>query len=79
MNSYFELLKMTLSENNLLDSPDRICNVDETGMPLHHRPTKAITKRGQKKVRIRTFGNKAQITVIACVGAAEQGVPFCHI
>ena len=75
MNSYFELLKKTLSENNLLDSPDRIYNVDETGMPLDHRPPKVVTKRGQKKVRTRTSGNKAQITVIACVSAAGQAIP----
>ena len=77
MNSYFELLKKTLSENNLLDSPDHIYNVDETGMPLDHRPPKVVTKRGQKKVRTRTSGNKAQITVIACVSAAGQAIlPF---
>ena len=75
MNSYFELLKKNLTENNLLDSPDGIYNVDKTGTPLDYRPLKVGTKRGQKKVRTRTSGNKAQIPVIACVSAAGQAIP----
>ena len=42
-----------------MESPN---NVDETGMPLDHRPLKVVTKKGQKKVRSRTSGNKSQIT-----------------
>ena len=45
--------------------------VDETGMPLDHRPP----KRGHKKVRYRTAGNKSQITVIGCVSATGHAVP----
>ena len=46
MNSYFELLKKTLSENNLLDSPDHIYNVDETGMPLD---PKSLQREARKR------------------------------
>ena len=75
MKRYFDLLKEVLEENELLDSPAQIYNVDETGMPLDHRPPKIIAKRGQKKVRYRTSGNKSQITVIGCVSAAGQAIP----
>lgn len=43
--------------------------------PLDSRPPNIIAKRGQKKVRYRTAGNKNQITVIGCANAAGQSVP----
>ena len=75
MKRYFDLLKEVLEENELLDSPAQIYNVDETGMPLDHCPPKIIAKRGQKKVRYRTSGNKSQIAVIGCVRVAGQAIP----
>ena len=75
MKQYFELLKDVLEEHNLMESPGQIYNVDETGMPLDHRPPKVVTLRGQKKVRCRTSGNKSQITVIGCVSASGQAIP----
>ena len=75
MKQYFDLLKDVLEENDLMDSPGQIYNVDETGMPLDHRPPKIVTKKGQKKVRYRTSGNKSQITVIGCVSASGHAIP----
>lgn len=75
MTDYFEKLKYVLQKNELMNSPSQIYNVDETGMPLDHRPPKIVTKRGQKKVRSRTSGNKSQVTVIACVSATGHAIP----
>ena len=51
--------------------------MNETGVPLEPRPPKVIGKRGQKKIRYRTFGQKAQITVIGCGSATGQIIsPF---
>ena len=75
IKQYFDLLKDALVELGLVNSPAQLYNVDETGMPLDHRPPKIVTKRGQKKVRCRTSGNKSQITVIGCVSAAGQAIP----
>jgi len=33
INNYYNLLELTLSENDLLDKPAQIFNIDETGMP----------------------------------------------
>ena len=44
-------------------------------MPLDHKPPKVVTTKGQKRVRCRTSGNKAQITVIACVSASGHAIP----
>ena len=75
MEDYFALLKSTLTEHELLNKPNRIYNVDETGMPLDHRLPKVATSIGQKKVRTRTSGNKSQVTVIACVSATGHVIP----
>ena len=60
MKQYFNLLKDVLEKNALMESLGQIYNVDETGMPLDHRPPKIVTQRGQKKVRCRTSGNKVK-------------------
>ena len=75
IKQYFDLLQDALVELGLVNSSTQIYNVDETGMPLDHRPLKIVTKRGQKKVRCRTSGNKSQITVTGCVSAAGQAIP----
>ena len=74
ISQYFDLLDEVLTKYNIKNDPGRIYNVDETGMPLDHCPPKIITKRGQKKVRYRTSGNKSQITVIGCVSAAGHAI-----
>ena len=75
MDAYFQLLKDTLIENDLLDSPNQIYNVDKTGMSLDHHAPKIVAGRDQKKVRYRTSGNKSQITVIGCVSASGHAIP----
>ena len=61
---YFSLLKDVLTENQLLNLPRMwIRQVDG------HAP-RVVAKRGQKKVRYQTSGNKSQITRIACVSAS---------
>ena len=49
--------------------------MDETGVPLEPQPPKVVAKRGQKKVRCCTSGQKAQITVIGCGSATSQILP----
>ena len=57
------------------EHPEAIYNMDETGMPLEPRPPKVITKRGQKKVRYQTSGQKQQMTVIGCGSATGHVIP----
>lgn len=77
MSQYFDVLNDVLEECSLKTEPERIYNVDETVTPLDHRPPKIVTKRGHKKVRYRTAGNKSQITVIGCVSATGHAIaPF---
>ena len=46
---YFDLLEKTLKDNNLLNKPTQIYNVDETGMAYEHLPPKVVTLKGQKR------------------------------
>ena len=75
IQTYFNLLKDILLEHGLMDLPGQIYNVDETGIPLDHRPPKVVTRKGQKKVRSHTSGNKSQITIIGCINAAGSHIP----
>ena len=59
ITNYFDLLEKTLKDNNLLNKPAQIYNVDETGMAYEHRGSR----------------NKAQTTVVACVNAIGQAIP----
>jgi len=75
LENYFSLLKSTLEENDLTNKPSQIYNVDESGVPLDHRSPYVLTKKGQKKVRYISSGNKAQITVVGCINASGQAIP----
>ena len=48
----------------LLDKPGSIFSVDETGIPLDHKPEKAVAQKVAKSVRTHTSGNKTNIVVI---------------
>ena len=71
LDYYFNLLKMEFDKYDFYGHPEAIYNMDETGVPLEPRPPKVLAKKGQKKVRYRTSGTKAQITVVGC------GSAFC--
>ena len=75
INHYFDLLQQTLVDNDLIDSPSRIFNCDETGLPLDHSPKSVVTLKGQKHARVLTSGQKKQITVLACGNAAGYVIP----
>ena len=75
LTHYYQLLKDCLQTNGLLDHPEQIYNMDETGVPLDPKPPKIVARKGQKKVRHRTSGKKNQITVLGCANAVGQSQP----
>ena len=75
LKEYYDLLKTTLEEHGIMNLPSRIYNMDETGMPLDHKPPKVVARKGMKKVHCRTSGNKGQITILACSNAAGSVIP----
>ena len=63
-NNYLDLLQENFDNTSWShDFPNLIFNMDETGVPLDHKPPKVIAFKGAKKVHCRTSGNKMQITI----------------
>ena len=75
MDNYFKELKRILDENKLEDKPGQIYNMDESGIPLDHCSPFVLARKGQKKVRCSSTGNKSQITVVGCINATGQALP----
>ncbi|KAJ8932540.1 hypothetical protein NQ314_014590 [Rhamnusium bicolor] len=77
---YFELLGNVLRENNLLNTPQKIFNLDETGLQLNNNPGKVVTNKGAKMVNCITTAEKGEtISIITCVNAEGSFLPPCCI
>lgn len=59
--AYSELLTKLLVENDLLESPSSICNVDECGLELNNVPDKAVAMKRIKNVHVLISAGKGQI------------------
>jgi len=44
-------------------------------MPLNHRTPRVVTQKSQSKVKVRTTGDKSQITIVRCASAIRQVLP----
>ena len=74
--AYFDLLEETLSQNNLLDKPNSIFNCDESGFSLDPKTGTCWVKGGVKEFNVITYGDKSQLTVLACVCASGYPIPL---
>ena len=79
IDNYSDLLECTLCDNDLMDKPAQIFNLDETGMPLDPSPPLVVARHGQKHPSAVGSGDKSQITVFSCCSAAEYALPPCVI
>ena len=75
MDNYFDLLETTLQEYDLLGKPGQIFNLDESGFPLNPKPLKGVFDKETKNPSAYCTGDKAQITVLACVNAIGNSIP----
>ena len=74
--NYFDLLRQIYDEHGFESRPECVYNMDKTGVPLEPRPPRIVARKGHKKIRYRTSGQKAQITIIRCGNATGQYCPF---
>ena len=67
MRAYFGLLKEVYDELDFEAHPERIYNMDETGVPLNPRPPKVLAKRGKRKydVTVQVKRPKLRLLVVA--------------
>ncbi|XP_022829248.1 uncharacterized protein LOC111358362 [Spodoptera litura] len=76
VNKMFELLLKVMTEHDLLNKPDRIYIVDETGVQLNNSTGKVIATRGARVVHSVTSGEKGEtLSVIACCNAVGNFLP----
>ena len=64
VKKYFDLLKNTLIENNLMNSPRCIYNCDESFMPLDGTREKAVTLKKAKCAYAQAQGTTEHITLL---------------
>lgn len=57
-------IEETLKQHNLMNYPGQIYNVDETGVPLDHRPPNVIARRWQKKFVIESLGTRSRLLLL---------------
>lgn len=74
IKKYFEELSTIMVANNLLDKPNRIFNIDETGITSDHAPPKIVCNRDTKAQAV-TSPRSSTITVIAAGNAIGNHIP----
>ena len=72
---YFVALEGELSSNELMMSPSRIWNMDETGLSMDHKPRKVVAATGSRHLQSCTSGNREMLTVIATISADGKCLP----
>ena len=76
VSAYFEVLKKTLVDNELIDKPGHIFNMDESGLQIINKVGKVVATKGSKEVYRLTSGEKGEtVTVIACCNAEGNFLP----
>lgn len=74
VSRYFALLQKTIDEEKI--SPDRIYNMDESGLSTVQRPPKIFAAKGKKQVGALTSAERgAHVTVVLCLNAIGQYIP----
>ena len=74
LNSYFSDLKGVLDTFDFHSHPERVWNMDETGVQMTHKPHKVLATKGTKTVHGKASVSRETITVIACGNAAGQAI-----
>ena len=74
IDNYYNELEKVLLENNLLDKPQLVYNLDETGISTEHAPTRVISQIGSKTQAVVSPKN-GTTTIISCGNAAGTAIP----
>lgn len=76
VGNYFDLLDSVLTQNNLVNKPSCIFNVDESGLQLNCRAEEVIAEKGSKVVASVSSSERGEtVTVIACCNAEGNFIP----
>jgi len=76
VNNYFKILQSILVENDLLNKPQNIINMDETGFNVNNEPGKVITEKGIKTLHDVTSVERGEhVTIVAACNAEGRFLP----
>ena len=75
VNSYFDCLKVTLEQYNLVNAPRQLFNCDETFLPLNISCEKVVTRRNAKHVYAQSRSMSEYITLLCGASAAGVALP----
>jgi hypothetical protein len=74
---YFDLLKKTLLENNVMKKPGNILKVDETGLQFSKKPGYFLAKTGSKNVHLLTSILMGETISVIAVAARRTHSTTC--
>ena len=74
VDSYFDCLKVTLEQYNLINAPRQLFNCDETFLPLNISCEKVVARRNAKHVYVQSRGTSEHITLLCGASAAGMKV-----
>lgn len=78
--AYFSVLERTLTENELVNEPGRILNIDETELQLNNRPEHVVAVKGSKNIASVMSSKKGEtISVIVCRNREGVYIPPTYI
>lgn len=78
IDSYFHELGTVLQQNNLLESPERIFNIDETGISMEHAPPKIVCASSSNPQAV-TSARSSNVTIIAGANAIGNNIPPFYV
>ena len=67
MMNHFQTLKDLLVEHDLLDKPEKLFNVDESGINMGTQQGKVVVTKGSKQAHSMSKETRDHITVNCCV------------
>ena len=74
VHAFYNLLEEVISQNSI--TPDRIFNMDESGLRVVQKVSKVLEKKGKHQIGAVTSQERDQtITIICCMSAARYFVP----
>lgn len=76
VGDHFEKLRKIFADNNLLDFPEKIFNMDEQGCRLQlHKDPEVLAQKGSKRVHIVAKEHGESVTIVACGNATGSVIP----
>lgn len=76
VSDYFDLLHKLLTDNDLLNKPSKIFNMDKTGIQVNNKAERVVATKGSKDVYSLTSAEKGEnISLIACCNAEGTFFP----